>query len=275
MTISDDKARAVLSRIFIAVPYNRLVDEFLDTVLAVGANLELGLPAEALDRFSRTDFAEMARKLHDHGITSTLHAAFMDLAPASPDPLIRRVSQDRIKQVLDLVPLFQPRSVVCHSGYYPQLHGEIRNIWIDLSIEFWSSLAARLDNLDTILALENVFELDPDILKTVLCGVNSRSVRFCFDTGHTLAFSQTPWRTWLDVLQPYLGQIHIHDNRGKDDEHRALGGGVFPFAEMFSWLEEKSLKPIVTLEAHKEQWVWESLPRLADIWPWRDDLNTA
>ena len=268
MTDLAKQAQDILSQIYIAVPYHRLVDEFFDLVMKMEANLELGMHAEGLDRFSRADFQSMARKFEERSIKTTMHAAFMDINPGSLEPLVAKASQSRVHQVLDLVEVFRPRTVVCHLGYIPVAHSEVEEQWMANTIEFWSSLAPKVGDMGTMIVLENVFELKPVQMKTVVEAVNSPHIRYCFDTGHTLAFSRTSWEEWLSELQPYLAQIHVHDNAGQWDEHRAVGKGIFPFQDMFPWLKEQGLKPIITLEAHSEQGVYESLPALAALWPW-------
>lgn len=254
---------STLSKIYVAVPYCRLVDEFFDSALSMSANLELGMHAKALERFSLSDFKEMAKRMEDKGIRTTFHAAFQDLCPGSIDPRIRKVSHDRIHQVLDLCPVFSPESVVCHHGYHPLIQEEIYDEYLKNSIEFWSSLSPKLKDLNTVVMVENVLEYGPEFLKSLMQGVDSPSVRVCFDTGHIMAFSRTlQWEVWLDALGPYLGQIHVHDNNGSGDQHLALGKGNFPFDEFFSGLAEKGLDPIVTLEAHSVQDVVDSLPVL-------------
>jgi sugar phosphate isomerase/epimerase len=264
----NQRFKNMLSHIFVAVPFGLLVDEYLDKVVAFGINPELGIRAEDLERFDRDDFESTARTLKAHGLRTTLHAPYMDLSPASADPRIRQASQQRILQVVDLIPVFKPVSVVCHLGYVPLLHEEIQHQWLKRAMEFWPSLASRLKQYNTPLMLENVFERDPQLLKRLLSSIDSPYVRFCLDTGHTLAFSGADWQEWLNALGSYLGQIHAHDNKGNSDEHCALGRGIFPFAELFNFIAKKELKPIVTLEAHSEEGIEESLPYLDTVWPW-------
>ena len=85
MSKRNDRFSSVLSKIYVAVPYSRLVGEFFDTALAMRANLELGLYSDALDWFSLDDFKEMANKLKGNGIRTNFHAAFQDLYPGSTD----------------------------------------------------------------------------------------------------------------------------------------------------------------------------------------------
>ncbi len=68
------------------------------------------------------------------------------------------------------------------------------------------------------LMLENTYEQTPTIHREILCRLNSPGARFCLDVGHTLAFAGNSWRDWLPELSPWLGHLHLHDNRGGRDE---------------------------------------------------------
>jgi sugar phosphate isomerase/epimerase len=106
--------------------------------------------------------------------------------------------------------------------------------------------------METIIALENVYERDPGQMKLLLGALASPQVRFCFDAGHANAFGGAPLGLWMDTLGDFLGEIHIHDNQGLADEHLPVGEGNIPFSELFSILRQKSLRPILTVESHSE-----------------------
>jgi sugar phosphate isomerase/epimerase len=63
-------------------------------------------------------------------------------------------------------------------------------------------------------------------------------------------------------MAPYLFEVHLHDNGGAADEHLPVGSGTFPFSQLFGMLREKSLRPIMTLEAHNERNLWQSMDNL-------------
>jgi sugar phosphate isomerase/epimerase len=107
--------------------------------------------------------------------------------------------------------------------------------------------------METIIALENVYERDPGQMKLLLGALASPQVRFCFDAGHANAFGGAPLGLWMDALGDFLGEIHIHDNHGTADEHLPVGEGNIPFLGLFSILRQKNLRPILTVESHSEQ----------------------
>jgi len=105
----------------------------------------------------------------------------------------------------------------------------------------------------TRIALENVYEADPEYLGLLLDALPPGRVGFCFDTGHFNAFAGSGLEAWIDRLGSRLIEIHLHDNKGALDEHLPVGEGTFPFARLFAILREKKLAPILTVEAHSEQ----------------------
>ena len=92
--------------------------------------------------------------------------------------------------------------------------------------------------------------------------LNSDYVCFCFDTGHFNVFSRAPLNLWLKELGQYLGHLHLHDNHGSFDEHLPVGNGTFPFAELFSALRGIKARPLITLEAHAQADLWQSLDNI-------------
>ena len=206
-----------------------LWDGYIDRFVDLGLNPEIGFDAIAFEKFGRSDFSMMAKRLHQRPLTITLHAPFIDLSAGSLDPDIRAITHRRFEQVLEVVPIFKPKTVVCHLGYDQKRHIYFRDKWIEISLETWSWLGEHLKNFGSQLMIENVYESDPDEMRTVFDRLQDHNVGFCLDTGHQSAFSQTPLAGWLDSLGPYLGQLHLHDNRGTVDEHMAIGQGAIDF----------------------------------------------
>ena len=260
---------AIKDKVQINIPFHMLWEGYIDRFVDLGLNPEIGLDANAFYQFSRSDFDKIAKQLHRKALTITLHAPFHDLSAGSPDPDIRAITRRRFEQVLEIVPIFTPKAVVCHFGFDQKRHIYFRDKWIETSLEMWSWLGEQLQDSGSRLMIENVYESSPDDLRTVFERLQNQNVGFCLDTGHQAAFSQTPLDRWLDSLAPYLGQAHLHDNQGRMDEHLALGQGSIDFETFLSNL--KTLRPdppLITLEPHNEEDLWPGLEYLEKIWPW-------
>jgi sugar phosphate isomerase/epimerase len=76
-----------------------------------------------------------------------------------------------------------------------------------------------------------------------------------------------PLEDWVGVLGPRLLEIHLHDNHGDADEHLPLGQGSIDFPGLFSFLEEKKVRPIYTIEPHEIALLQPSLEALQKYLP--------
>ena len=261
--------RQIDKKVQINIPFTMLWDTYADEFLKRGLNPEIGIDAVALERFNRQEFGDMAAQLLNRGLTITVHGPFIDMFAGSLDPLIRAATRHRFEQMLDLIPLFKPKTVVCHAGYEWKRYGYLREEWTQNSIETWRWLGDHVKAAGSRLMLENVFEQEPEEIRILFEQLTEQDVGFCLDTGHQAAFSRASLATWLDSLGGYLGQLHLHDNRGQQDEHMALGQGRIDFELFFKRLKYMmKTPPVITLEPHDEESLEPSLDYMEKIWPW-------
>lgn len=249
-------------RLFVNGPFERLRHGMLARFLHHGIRPEIGLEGNCLYDRPLAEFQEMAAALRRAGLACTLHAPFGDLAPGASDPEVRRISRDKLQKALDLIEIFEPVAIVCHLGYEENKHAWKKPDWLAHSVETWQELLAMAEPAGVPLMLENTYEKTPEIHREIFTRLNSPGARFCLDVGHTLAFAGNSWRDWLPELSPWLGHLHLHDNRGARDEHLAVGQGIFDFAGLFTYLRETGLRPTITLEPHQEADLAESLAAL-------------
>ena len=250
------------------VPFALLFESHLALFLQNRIHPEITLSAEVLERFSLTDFKDIAAQLHEHELSITLHAPFMDLSPGSLDPDVRALTRRRFEQVLELVPIFKPKTVVCHAGYDRKRYWPMRDAWIENSLGVWSWFGAGVRDAGGRLMLENVYESSPEDIRILFERLTKQNVGFCLDSGHQAVFSTTSLEVWIKSLHPYLGQLHLHDNQGSKDDHLALGQGKIDFHPIFNYLKSrKNEPPIITLEPHREEDLWLSIEYLESIRP--------
>jgi sugar phosphate isomerase/epimerase len=253
----------IIRKVQICVPFGLLKEKYLPVVIENRMNPEIGIDGTIIDVHSKRDFLEMASILQQEGLSITLHGPFHDLVPGGIDKKILKATRERLRQAFDIIPLFEPLSIVCHTGYDRKRYHEVEDEWMDTALETWEPLVKDLQGTRTTLMLENVYEKTPTLLFRLLSGLNREKVGFCFDAGHMNAFSETDMEGWLTPLKPFLKQVHLHDNDGTFDAHLAIGAGKIDFEALFTYLGENHLKPIVTLEAHEEEWIWQSLDVLS------------
>jgi sugar phosphate isomerase/epimerase len=242
--------------IHISIPYDILIQR-QDEIIGMGVNPEISVDAATLDAYQEEDVRCLRDALKKAGLSSTMHAPFMDLAPGGVDNKIRRVTEERFDQVLHLAAMIRPKVVVFHPEYDAWRHEEIFDLWCRGSVEMWTPIVKTAEKIGVTVALENVFEQGPEIIQKLLEKINSAYCGFCFDTGHSLAFSKQGWKRWMQILGNYVIEVHLHDNTGTSDEHLAPGDGRFDFTGFFHLLKERQISPLYTLEVHQEK----DLPR--------------
>jgi len=253
----------IIRKVQVCIPFRLLKERYLPLVLENRINPEIGIDSEVMDTHSKRNFSEIVSILQQEGLLITLHGPFYDLVPGGMDKKILKASRERLKEAFDLIPVFEPLSIVCHTGYDSSRYHEVEDEWLETAIETWTPLVKNLEGTGTTLMLENVYEETPGMTLKLLNGLDTEKVGFCFDTGHMNAFSETNTEGWLKVLGPFLRELHLHDNDGTRDDHLAIGAGKIDFDSVFEYVEENHLSPIMTLEAHKEKWIWQSLKVLS------------
>jgi sugar phosphate isomerase/epimerase len=259
----------ILKTVQVHIPFSMLCEGHLEKFLKNSINPEIGIDAQSLDSVSFSEFRDIAQEIKSHHLTVTIHAPFVDLSPGSPDPKVREATRFRFRQLLEVVALFKPKIVVCHAGYDEGRYWYLREIWIEKSLETWSWFGGKLRQKGARLTLENVFERVPDEIRELTENLKNLSVGVCFDIGHQAVYSNVSVEKWLSILGPYIHQLHLHDNSGKEDEHLALGLGNIDFRKLFKKLTVlRKDPPIITLEPYREEDLWVSLEYLERHWPW-------
>jgi len=232
-----------------SIPWLRL-EEHIELFITRRVNPEVNLSAEALDNMDLTLLKGQAARLRQAGLTASVHAAFMDLNPGSVDSTIRNATRQRFEQVFRASELLQPRVIVFHPGYDDLRYGDYRQAWLDNSIAFWREMLPLAKGIGCRIAVENIFEKEPSILKELLTAIDDASFRHCFDVGHWNMFHTGTLEQWFDVMGGFVVESHIHDNFGLRDDHLPLGEAEIDFDLFFRLLKQQAPDAVWTIEAH-------------------------
>jgi sugar phosphate isomerase/epimerase len=245
----------------IHVPFNRL-PEHLDSIKKNRTNLELYFGGAVLDSLSSADIKNLKESL-DYNPSLSIHAPFMDLSPGAVDSRVREATMSRFHQIFEIADILGPRVVVFHSGYEKWKYALDMDIWLEKSLLTWQPLNRIASDMGTRIAIENIFEDEPSNLKQLMESMDSDNFGVCFDTGHFNIFSKTSIEEWMKALNPYIVELHLHDNDGTFDQHLPMGEGSFNFRRFFDLLEKRDC--IHTLEAHSREEAIRSLKYHEDI----------
>ena len=154
----------------------------------------------------------------------TVHGAFFDVIPFSPDPKIREIAKLRILQSIAVTKKIGASAVVFHTNYNPFLNTEIyQEVWIQQNVLFWKEILEAEPQVS--IYLENMFDTTPDLLERLseaLCIYENYGV--CLDYAHA-SISPTPTEEWAKRLGRFVKHIHLNDNDLKSDLHLAWGSG--------------------------------------------------
>jgi len=175
------------------------------------------------------------------------HGAFGDLNCGSYDPMIRDVSLQRMTLGYQTASKLNATHLVFHHGYVP--HTSWPQNWIPRFVQFWKSFLADKPE-DMYFHLENMLELSPDIMCETIDGLADPRLSACLDIGHAHCNSTTPVLRWVEKLGKRIEYVHMHDNDGTSDQHRAIGEGIIPFQDVCNALNEYSPNAIWALETH-------------------------
>ncbi len=247
--------------VHIHIPYTRLRDYF-ELMKKRRYDLEVYFAASVLNQLEISDLEKLRDSL-DWNPSLTLHAPFMDLNPGAVDAMVRSATQMRFKQILTVATVLRPRVIVFHAAYDRWRYAGKKDLWLENSMDTWPRVmeaAARIDGLR--VAVENVFDEEPEALSLLIERVSSPSFGFCFDTGHFNLFSTVSMEEWFSSLGRHLVEVHLHDNLGDEDSHWALGKGNIDFDRFFMLVQDHGARPAWTLEAHDAADIEPSLERI-------------
>lgn len=194
---------------------------------------------------------------------STMHGAFLDVIPCSPDEKIRKVSGERIEQSIKVAEKIGASAVVFHTNYNPFLNTPAYvEQWIEQNVAFWSQVLESHPGIS--IYLENMFDVSPDMLQEVsgkLCRYKNYGV--CLDYAHA-ALSKESLQVWVETLGRYVKHIHINDNDLVSDLHLAWGSGAID-RELFYHSYETYMKDAtILIETSSIENVQDSLKVLAE-----------
>jgi sugar phosphate isomerase/epimerase len=246
------------------IPFQR-IPEYIDVIKQYSLNLEIYFGSAVLDSVSLSEIAGLKKKL-DYKPSLSIHAPFMDLSPGAVDSMVRDATLERFRQVLDVAEILGPKTVVFHSGYEKWKYALNVDLWLEKSLLTWRQVNERAAGIGVKVAVENIFEDEPSNLKLLMENMNSANFGICFDTGHFNLFSKLLIEEWIEPLNPYIIELHLHDNDQTSDQHLPIGEGTFDFGRFFDLLRNRNC--VCTIESHTPESVlrsMESLKRLTGI----------
>ncbi len=257
--LDETAFREIIARVHVALPVRKFTPRFMKMIEEYRVNIEIGLDHYNLDAYSTEHFRELGASLRGLGISMTVHAPFHELFLGSPDRLVRNAAIARMDRAFELIPFFNPRTVVVHLNYEKRRFGFVYEEWKPLALSALSAYAERAAEMGTAVMLENVYEETPEVMEEVLGELSGAGIYHCCDVGHVHAFSDCTLASWLEANGKHVRQFHLHDNDGTGDTHSPIGSGTVDFELVKKCIAGMKDDPVITLEPHCEEHLWASL----------------
>ena len=245
-------------KIQVHVPYPALLERLQD-ILEMGINPEVYMDGRFLDEADAKDLRAIREQFAKRSLRVTMHGPYIDMNPGSADEKQRLSTAERYGRVFEVASELRPVNVVLHAGYSERRYRGDFGLWLEQSLKTWPRFVKEAERQDTVIAAENIFEKTPDTLKMLAARIDSPNFRLCIDSGHLRIFSKVEMEEWFRELGPFIAEVHLHDNFGKNDDHLPVGEGSVDFASFFRHLKAYSKDPVYTIEPHGEGMIERSL----------------
>lgn len=169
---------------------------------------------------------------------NSMHGAFLDVTIHSDDPLIRKISDIRIRQSIAIAQRAGVKRVVFHTGLIP---GFILPSYLEgfekKNEAYFRELCAEFPDMEILM--ENMFDDTPAPLAGLAAKLKDvENFGVCFDYAHAHVFGKNvSIEEWVQALAPYVKHLHINDNDLYNDSHDALGSGKIDYSKFKKYYE--------------------------------------
>ncbi len=232
-------------------PFLMSIEDAVRTAKKYNIGLELQLNAKRVKLLNSKQGETIIEKIKEVESLS-IHGPVHDLPIGAEDPYIVNAVKERFKDTLELSIKLNAKWVLFHLGYNPleYWHPNALNSWIERAISFINQFFGKYRNVK--IHLENAFEPDPEIFKKILEN-SPNNVSLCLDIGHAFVYSNRSLEEWIDLLAPFISEVHIHNNDGRKDLHQPLSEGKIDVKKILSLIEKNVNDYVITLEPTSEK----------------------
>lgn len=190
---------------------------------------------------------------------NTLHGSFLDVTIFSRDEKIKKISEDRLRESMDIASRLHARAVIIHTNFIPNFQDDVyEDYWVESNAFFIKKLLDEYPDIS--IYMENMFDESPKLLHRLATFMEGNE-RFgvCLDYAHVNVFGKTNSLEWIKLLAPYVKHIHINDNDLNKDSHMALGDGLIDYKMFFRLYEKYFNEATVLIEVNGIEKITKSL----------------
>ena len=208
----------------------------------VGLEINHTCISQALDEGNRERLLEGIRsdaklaKIEDSS-RLFLHGPFTEIHPSAIDHRAREFAMRRLNEAYEVASALGINRMVVHTGWLPFIY--FKEWYVKKGAEFWEKFM-RDKPSDFSIYIENVLEDEPYLLLDLMKNIENPAIRLCVDVGHANAMTsgEIPVEKWIEVLAPYIGHFHLHNNDGTGDSHSAFDEGSLDMREVLTQISD-------------------------------------
>jgi sugar phosphate isomerase/epimerase len=255
-------------------------DRNIEDCIRLALDYQLGIELMAfafpnvLDGDWQATIARYKRLLRPVVGARSMHGPFMDMAPGSPDRRINALCYERYQHAIRIASELEIPIVIFHANFIAAIHNiEYRVGWHQRNLDFWSPVADYAHRYGVTVAVENMWEFDPDIIGDLLKEINHPNLRACLDVGHAHLFGEeVPFEHWLTSLGDLIVHTHMNNNDGKIDIHMGFDHGVLDYNQLLPEIRALPNSPTMTLEMDEVDFMKNSLPFMDLVKPYQPEF---
>jgi sugar phosphate isomerase/epimerase len=181
---------------------------------------------------------ELGEAMSSHSLKFTVHAPLSDINIGTLNPGIKREALNQLVEVVEISHRLGIERVTMHPGFLSPITFGRKEMAVEAVRESVEEIERRTGGTDVVKCIENMPRFiitlfsEPEEMIDLIDGT---SFKLCLDVGH--ANTTGNLTAFLEHWEMF-GSVHVHDNRGKSDEHLPLGGGDIDFATVFRRLQD-------------------------------------
>lgn len=210
--------------------------------------------------------------LGTYDLTPTVHGPYDDINLASFKERIRRSSLDIMKDCIDFADEIGSTIIVIHGGScsihqikrYGDAVQRFRASLLELAM-YAHDRGIKIGVENKQLGRDREVVLYPDEHFEVVQEYADFDVRAVVDIGHAHT-AQIDLPKYVEKMEPYLIEMHMHDNDGASDAHVTLGKGSADVRGVLQVLKRTGFKGPVILEIDTKEELEEALLYIETYW---------
>ena len=166
-----------------------------------------------------------------------LHGPFTEIHPSAIDHLARELAMRRLNEAFEVASALRINRMVVHTGWLPFIY--FKEWYAKKGAEFWEKFMHDKPAGFTIY-IENVLEDEPYMLLDLMKNIENPAIRICLDVGHANAMTsaEIPVEKWIELLSPYIGHFHLHNNDAAGDSHGAFDDGSMDMMRILGQIDD-------------------------------------